>query len=144
MLLEFGVDRSPAVRENTGGAYFGKKIEEDDYAEDTWAYSTPEVERVARVAGVLAREHDPPLHVTSCDKANVLATGRLWRRVVSETFAKDFPEIQLSHQLIDSAAILLMKNPRSFNGVLLTENTYVNHSSCQGSQFRCGRGQNDI
>lgn len=115
----------PIVRENTGGAYFGKKVEDDNYAEDTWAYSKAEVQRVARVAAALAKEHDPPLHVTSCDKANVLASGRLWRRVMTETFAKEFPELRLSHQLIDSAAMLLMKNPRLFNGVLVTENTYV-------------------
>ncbi|RFU32918.1 hypothetical protein B7463_g3413, partial [Scytalidium lignicola] len=101
-----------------------QKIEDDDYAEDTWAYSKAEVQRVARVAAALAKEHNPPLHVTSCDKANVLASGRLWRRVVTDTFAKEFPELSISHQLIDSAAMLMMKNPRMFNGVLLTENTF--------------------
>lgn len=98
-------------------------MEEEDYAMDPWAYTRLEVERVARVAAALAMEHDPPQQVISSDKANVLASGRLWRRVVSETFAKEFPQIKLSHQLADSAAMLMMKQPRSFNGVLLTDNT---------------------
>ncbi|RFU23768.1 hypothetical protein B7463_g12571, partial [Scytalidium lignicola] len=112
------------VRENTGGAYFGKKVETEDYGEDTWAYSRHEVERVSRVAAALAGlGHTPPLLVTSCDKANVLASGKLWRRVVTETFAKEFPEIKLSHQLADSAAMLMIKDPTRFNGIMLTENT---------------------
>lgn len=114
------------VRENTGGAYFGKKILTEDYGEDTWAYSRHEVERVSRVAAALAQlGNNPPLPVVSCDKANVLASGKLWRRVVTETFGKEFPEIKLSHQLVDSAAMLMIKNPQMFNGVMLTENTYV-------------------
>ena len=83
------------------------------------------MQRVARVAAAVARLHNPPWPVMSCDKANVLASGKLWRRVVSETFAKEFPDVKLTHQLADSAAMIMMKNPRSFNGVLLTENTYV-------------------
>jgi 3-isopropylmalate dehydrogenase len=113
------------VRENCGGAYFGKKIEEEDFASDPWAYSRAEVERVARIAANLALEANPPLQVTSCDKANVLASSRLWRRVVTDLYAREYPQIKLSHQLADSAAMLMIKDPRSFNGVVLTDNTFV-------------------
>lgn len=113
------------VRENCGGAYFGTKVEEEDFASDSWAYSRTEVERISHVAASLALEHSPPLKVISSDKANVLASSRLWRRVVSETFARHYPQITLSHQLADSAAMMMMRNPKSFNGILLTDNTYV-------------------
>ena len=115
------------VRENCGGAYFGNKIEEEDFASDPWQYSRHEVERVARVAAHLAMEmhksRGTPLRVISCDKANVLASSRLWRRVVSEVFEKEFQGVKLEHQLADSAAMLMMKDPRSFNGVVLMDNT---------------------
>jgi 3-isopropylmalate dehydrogenase len=131
------VDRSPLrpeiidgtdfviIRENCGGAYFGEKIEQEDFALDPWAYSRAEVEQVGRIAAQLALQEDPPLQVISCDKANVLASSRLWRRIVNELYAREFPQIKLSHQLADSAAMLMMKNPRSFNGIVLMDNTYV-------------------
>lgn len=112
------------VRENCGGAYFGSKVEEGSFASDSWAYSKAEIERVARVAGVLAMQHDPPLRVTSSDKANVLASGRLWRKVVSETFAREFPRVELVHQLADSLAMIMMLDPRQLNGVIVTDNTF--------------------
>lgn len=111
------------VRENCGGAYFGEKIEEEDFASDPWAYSRSEVERVARIAAELAMESNPPMQVISCDKANVLASSRLWRRAVTDLFAAEYPQIKLSHQLADSAAMLMIKDPRSFNGVVLMDNT---------------------
>ncbi|KAK1635701.1 3-isopropylmalate dehydrogenase [Colletotrichum phormii] len=112
------------VRENCGGAYFGDKTEEEDFASDAWAYSRAEVERVAKVAADLAMETDPPQQVISCDKANVLAVSRLWRRAVTDFFAREYPQIKLSHQLADSAAMLMVKDPRSFNGVVLMDNTF--------------------
>ncbi|KAK1487222.1 3-isopropylmalate dehydrogenase [Colletotrichum cuscutae] len=112
------------VRENCGGAYFGDKTEEEDFASDAWAYSRAEVERVAKVAADLAMETEPPQQVISCDKANVLAVSRLWRRAVTEFFAREYPQIKLSHQLADSAAMLMVKDPRSFNGVVLMDNTF--------------------
>jgi 3-isopropylmalate dehydrogenase len=122
------------VRENCGGAYFGDKIEEDDFASDPWQYSREEVERVATVAAKLAIDmhvqRGTPLRVISCDKANVLASSRLWRRVVSEVFATGFPQVKIEHQLADSAAMLMMKDPRSFNGVVLMDNTYVDSIPC--------------
>ncbi|KAL3955029.1 hypothetical protein ACCO45_010592 [Purpureocillium lilacinum] len=93
------------VRENCGGAYFGDKQETPDLASDLWGGGGPAV-------------------VWSADKANVLASGRLWRRVTSEVFAKEFPDIELQHQLADSMAMLMVKNPRGFNGVIHTDNTF--------------------
>lgn len=112
------------LRENCGGAYYGEKTEEADFASDPWSYSRSEVERVAHVAAALAMEHDPPLRVTSADKANVLASGRLWRRVVTEVFEKNYPQIELKHQLADSLAMIMMKYPRECNGIILTDNTF--------------------
>jgi len=119
------------LRENCGGAYFGPKVEETDYASDTWAYRRPEIERSARVAAALAmtlgrdgKGGGGPAVVWSSDKANVLATGRLWRRVTSEVFATEFPHIELQHQLADSLSLLMVKNPRQFNGIIHTDNTF--------------------
>jgi len=114
------------VRELTGGIYFGERKEDDDgsgTAWDTEPYSRPEIERVARLAGFLARGRGDK-KIWSLDKANVLATSRLWRKVVTETFAKEFPDIQVEHQLIDSAAMIMVKNPTALNGVVVTSNLF--------------------
>jgi len=114
------------VRELTGGIYFGDRREDDGSgtALDTEPYSRPEIERVARLGGFLALARDPPARVTSLDKANVLATSRLWRRVVDDVFAAEFPQLALQHQLIDSAAMLMVANPRALNGVVITNNLF--------------------
>lgn len=121
------------VRENCGGAYFGTKTEEADVASDLWVYTPPEVERCARVAAAVARMlgrsgdgkgGGGPAVVWSADKANVLASGRLWRRVTDQVFKTEFPDIELHHQLADSMAMLMVKNPRGFNGVIHTDNTF--------------------
>lgn len=117
------------LRENCGGAYFGDKVETADYASDMWGYSRPEVERITRMAAYLAcnsssSSNGKPSRITSCDKANVLANSRLWRKVVQETHDKEFPEIPLVHQLADSATVVMMKNPRALNGVVLCDNTF--------------------
>ncbi|ANB13658.1 3-isopropylmalate dehydrogenase [Sugiyamaella lignohabitans] len=109
------------LRENCGGAYFGEKIETDDYAADTWGYKKSEVERITEMAVYLASKHNN--RIISCDKANVLAVSRLWRRVVESVVAK-YPHIQLSHQLADSATVIMMQKPTSLNGVLLCDNTF--------------------
>ncbi len=110
------------VRELTGGLYFGPREEqgEGDRAFDTLPYSVAEVERVARVAFELARRRRRS--VVSVDKANVLASSRLWRRVV-ERVAAGYPEVRLEHQLVDSCAMLLIQSPARFD-VLLTENLF--------------------
>lgn len=113
------------LRENCGGAYFGPKVEEPDYASDLWSYKRPEIERIARMAAHLARSPASPVpRVISCDKANVLASSRLWRRVVEEIISKEFPDVEIVHQLADSATTLMMQHPTSFNGVVLADNTF--------------------
>ncbi len=125
------------IRELTGGIYFGERKEadpekegEDEWAEDREPYSRKEIERITRLAATLAiRDAEKnidgkPSKVWSLDKANVLATSRLWRRVVSETMAKEFPQLELGHHLIDSAAMLMVRNPRALNGVIVTSNLF--------------------
>ncbi|SPJ85472.1 probable 3-isopropylmalate dehydrogenase beta [Fusarium torulosum] len=113
------------VRELTGGIYFGERKEDDGSgsAWDTEPYSRAEIERVARLAGFLARGRGDK-KVWSLDKANVLATSRLWRKVMTETFEKEFPDLKVEHQLIDSAAMILIKNPTGLNGVVVTSNLF--------------------
>ncbi|KAH8595654.1 isopropyl malate dehydrogenase [Bisporella sp. PMI_857] len=95
------------------------------YAEDVDQYTREQIERVTRLAGYLAIQHNPPLPVWSLDKANVLAaTSRLWRSVVSQTLEKEFPKIKFGHHLIDSAATLMIKRPTALNGVVLTSNLF--------------------
>jgi 3-isopropylmalate dehydrogenase len=114
------------IRELTGGIYFGERHEDDGdgTAWDTETYSRPEIERITRLAAHLALQHDPPLPVWSLDKANVLATSRLWRRVVTEVMAKEYPQLKIGHHLIDSAAMLMVKNPRALNGIVVTSNLF--------------------
>ncbi|KAI6783937.1 uncharacterized protein J7T54_001813 [Emericellopsis cladophorae] len=113
------------VRELTGGIYFGDRKEDDGSGEawDMEPYSRPEIERVARLAGFLARGRGDK-KVWSLDKANVLATSRLWRKVMTETFEKEFPDLKVEHQLIDSAAMIMVKNPTGLNGVVVTSNLF--------------------
>lgn len=114
------------VRELTGGLYFGEKKEDngDGYAYDVEPYSRPEIERVTRLAAFLALQENPPAPVWSLDKANVLATSRLWRKVVTEVMDKEFPQLKYGHHLIDSAAMLMIKNPRALNGIIVTSNLF--------------------
>ena len=113
------------VRELLGGAYFGqpRSIEGapgSRVAVNTMRYGEPEIERIARVAFELAmkRKHK----VLSVDKANVLECSRLWREVVTRV-GKDYPEVKLGHQYVDSAAMLLVQRPTEFD-VVLTENMF--------------------
>ncbi|KAI9701248.1 MAG: 3-isopropylmalate dehydrogenase [Candelina mexicana] len=120
-----GVDFN-IIRELTGGIYFGERKEDDGdgHAWDTEPYSRSEIERVTRLAAHLAMQEDPPLPVWSLDKANVLATSRLWRKVVTEVMANEFPQLKIGHHLIDSAAMLMVKNPRALNGIIVTSNLF--------------------
>lgn len=117
------------VRELIGGAYFGPRKElgagpQEDAAYDTMLYSIEEVKRITRVAAQIALAADPPLTVHSIDKANVLASSRLWRKVVIETLAAEYPQLKLDHMLVDSAAMVIVGNPKKLNGVILTENLF--------------------
>jgi 3-isopropylmalate dehydrogenase len=106
------------VRELTGGIYFGNKTRTADRASDDCVYTRAEIERIARVAFKTAQSR-----VTSVDKANVLETSRLWREVVREVHAREFPNIELEHLLVDNAAMKLIAAPRHFE-VILTENMF--------------------
>ena len=108
------------VRELTGGIYFGDHILEDRKARDINDYSYEEVERIVRKAFEIARSRRKIL--TSIDKQNVLATSKLWRRV-AEDVAQDYPDVILEHQLVDSAAMLMITNPAKFD-VIVTENLF--------------------
>ncbi|KAH8169144.1 isocitrate/isopropylmalate dehydrogenase domain-containing protein [Sarocladium implicatum] len=110
------------VRELTSGLYFGARKEYDGTdAFDTTVYTKPEIERIARMGGYLAKARGET-RVISLDKANVLATSRLWRNVVTEVFKNEFPEMKVEHQLIDSAAMILLKTPTKLNGVVIAPN----------------------
>lgn len=120
-----GVDMI-VIRELIGGLYFGPRQEQGDgdTAYDTMVYSVAEVERITRVAAQIALAANPPLPIHSIDKANVLASSRLWRRVVTETLAKEYPQLTVDHYLVDSAAMIIVANPKKLNGVVLTENMF--------------------
>jgi 3-isopropylmalate dehydrogenase len=113
------------VRELTGGLYFGGRTEATGepgrrVASDTLPYTEPEIVRVVRLAFELAQARRGRL--TSVDKANVLATSRLWRRVVDD-LRPEFPDVEVNHQLVDSCAMLLVRQPAAFD-VLVTENLF--------------------
>jgi len=124
------------VRELTGGLYFGARGRTDNgtRAYDVCEYTVPEVERVARVAGDLARTRRGK--VTSVHKANVLETSRLWREVVTRLFAAEFPDVALEHALVDSMAMHLVRSPGHFD-VVLTENMFGDILSDEASVL-CG------
>jgi 3-isopropylmalate dehydrogenase len=119
-----GVDMM-IVRELTGGIYFGERAEAHDgpdgrVAHDTMLYTEAEVRRIVRLAFELARGRSKRL--TSVDKANVLASSRLWR-AVAEDVAKEFPDVALEHRLVDSTAMSLITKPASFD-VIVTGNMF--------------------
>jgi 3-isopropylmalate dehydrogenase len=109
------------VRELTGGIYFGKRHREPGLAVDTCTYSAEEIERVVRVACTLSRGRRR--RVCSVDKANVLETSRLWRETASRVAREEFPDVDLSHLLVDSCAMQLVTSPAKFD-VIVTENMF--------------------
>ena len=115
------------IRELTGGIYFGQPkstttLENgEEQAVDTMVYNTSEIERIAQVAIDTARARGGS--VCSVDKANVLETSVLWRKIVTEYFANHAPEIKLSHMYVDNAAMQLARDPNQFD-VLFTENMF--------------------
>ena len=123
------------VRELTGGIYFGEKgVKDTDLgpaAYDIEQYAEEEVRRIAKVAFDMSMKRSK--HVTSVDKANVLESSRLWRRVVTEV-AKDYPEVTLDHLYVDNAAMQLVRNPRQFD-VIVTSNIFGDILSDEASQI---------
>lgn len=133
-IIEGGLD-IVVVRELTGGIYFGEKGFRDTKmgkaAYDVEMYSEEEVRRIAVVAFDMAMKRNKKL--TSVDKANVLESSRLWRRVVTEV-AKDYPEVELGHLYIDNAAMQLVRNPKQFD-VIVTSNIFGDILSDEASMI---------
>ena len=131
-LIAGGVDIL-MIRELVGGIYFGEKVEGEHTmqrrASDECVYTAEEVERVARVAFEEARSRG--VHLTVVHKANVLATGRFWQKVVAG-LAPTYGDVKMEFILVDNAAYQLMINPRQFNGVMLLENMQGDILSDQG------------
>jgi len=124
------------VRELTGGVYFGKprfSAEEngDPFSVDTMKYSRSEVQRVARIAFETAQQRDG--RVCSVDKMNVLESSRLWRKVVLEV-AEEYPDVELSHMLVDNAAMQLIRDPKQFD-VIVTGNLFGDILSDEASML---------
>lgn len=117
------------IRELTGGMYFGEKFESDDRAYDTNAYTRNEIERILRVAYVYAGRRRK--HLTVVDKANVLASSRLWRKVAQE-MAPQYPDITTDYMYVDNAAMRMIQDPRFFD-VIVTENTFGDILTDEGS-----------
>lgn len=122
-IVEKGID-FVVVRELIGGAYFGEhkteKVNGEDYASDIMAYSEHEIRRIAHVAFQTAMKRRGK--VCSVDKANVLDSSKLWRRVVTEV-AKEYPEVELSHMYVDNCSMQIVKDPSQFD-VIVTENLF--------------------
>lgn len=125
-------------RELTGDVYFGKRerLNEGNTAYDTMIYSKYEVERIARKAFDAAMTRGKKL--MSVDKANVLESSRLWRETILEV-AKDYPEVQLEHQFVDAAAMLLIKDPKRFD-VVVTGNLFGDILTDEASQIAGSMG----
>jgi 3-isopropylmalate dehydrogenase len=117
------------IRELTGGMYFGEKYEDNDKAYDTNYYTRPEIERILRVGYDYAMKRHK--HLTVVDKANVLASSRLWRKVAQEV-EKDYPEVVTDYMFVDNAAMRMIQDPRFFD-VIVTENTFGDILTDEGS-----------
>ncbi len=109
------------VRELTGGIYFGDKTEGQESASDQCRYEAAEIARVVHLAARLARARRGRL--TLVDKANVLATSRLWRRLTTEIVTREYPELEFETLLVDAAAMFLVSQPSRFD-VIVTENMF--------------------
>ncbi|MEO8016448.1 MAG: 3-isopropylmalate dehydrogenase [Pseudomonadota bacterium] len=125
------------VRELTGGIYFGAKTRTPTLATDLCSYSASEIERITRVAGHLAMKRRKK--IVSIDKSNVLETSRLWREIASHVIHSEFPEVNLEHMLVDSAAMHLLKRPRDFD-VMLTENMFGDILTDEGAMLASSLG----
>ena len=123
------------VRELIGGIYFGERGrgEENDaeFAWDTEKYSVPEIERITKIACVLATKRSTK--PVSVDKANVLESSRLWRKTVHEYAAKNYPEVEVTDVLVDNMAMQIVKNPAQFD-VVVTSNIFGDILSDEAAQ----------
>lgn len=117
------------IRELTGGMYFGEKKEGDDFAYDTNAYSRAEVVRILKVAYAYAERRRK--HLTVVDKANVLASSRLWRKVAQE-MAPQHPDVTTDFMYVDNASMRMIQEPTFFD-VMVTENTFGDILTDEGS-----------
>jgi 3-isopropylmalate dehydrogenase len=117
------------IRELTGGMYFGEKYEDDERAYDTNHYTRKEIERILHVAYDYAKKRRK--HLTVVDKANVLASSRLWRKVAQE-IEKQYPEVTTDYMYVDNAAMRMIQDPRFFD-VMVTENTFGDILTDEGS-----------
>lgn len=117
------------IRELTGGMYFGEKYQDDNKAFDTNLYTRHEVERILKVAFEYALKRRK--HLTVVDKANVLASSRLWRKIAQE-MAPLYPEVNTDYMYVDNAAMKMIQDPRFFD-VIVTENTFGDILTDEGS-----------
>ena len=108
------------IRELTGGMYFGEKYQDNDKAYDTDIYYRPEIERILKVGFEFAQSRNH--HLTVVDKANVLASSRLWRQIAQE-MEPQYPDVRTDYMFIDNASMRLLTEPRFFD-VIVTENTF--------------------
>lgn len=117
------------IRELTGGMYFGEKYQDNDKAYDTNYYTRPEIERILKVAFEYALKRNK--HLTVVDKANVLASSRLWRQIAQE-MAPNYPEVTTDYMYVDNAAMRMIQEPTFFD-VMVTENTFGDILTDEGS-----------
>ena len=117
------------ICELTGGMSFGEKYQDNDKAYDTNAYTRPEIERILKVAFEYAMKRNK--HLTVVDKANVLASSRLWRKIAQE-MAPNYPEVNTDYMYVDNAAMRMIQEPTFFD-VMVTENTFGDILTDEGS-----------
>ena len=124
------------IRELTGGMYFGEKYQDNDKAYDTNYYTRPEIERILKVAFQYAMQRRK--HLTVVDKANVLASSRLWRQIAQE-MAPQYPEVTTDYMYVDNAAMRMIQEPTFFD-VMVTENTFGDILTDLGAAISGGMG----
>ena len=119
------------IRELTGGMYFGEKYQDNDKAYDTNMYTRPEIERILKVGFEYAMKRNK--HLTVVDKANVLASSRLWRQIAQE-MAPSYPEVTTDYMYVDNASMQIVKDPSQFD-VIVTENMFGDILSDEASMI---------
>ena len=117
------------IRELTGGMYFGEKYQDNDKAYDTDMYTRPEIERILKVGFEYARKRNK--HLTVVDKANVLASSRLWRQIAKE-MEPQYPDVKTDYMFVDNASMRMISEPTFFD-VMVTENTFGDILTDEGS-----------